>query len=622
MSTYQVSAGVQVLERSVDTTIPAVTTTIGAFVGNFAWGAVGQIQYASTEQQLVNIFNKPNETNYKDFFAAANFLSYSNSIDVVRVVGTGSVNAVSTGTPVLIKNENDYTTNFAAGQNAAIGMFAAKYAGTLGNSIGWSIADSGSFRKTLTGTIDTVTSTKALVGTGTQFVNELEVGTIVKNSAGVIVGVIASITSATSATFVDNSAIALTAAASATATWKYAALFNAPSTSSYAAARGTTNDEVHIVVVDEGGLWTGTKGQVLKTYAFASKAIDAKNDDGTSNYYADVVNRDSKYLWWVGKPSGSNWGVAAANTTFTTLTKPQSATLTGGAIVAPTDGDIILGWNLFANSENVDISLAITGDASTAVKQHVIQNIAEVRKDVVAFVSPSMASVVNNVGDEATDVNTDRSALPSSSYAFMDCGWKYQYDRYNDKFRWLPLNPDIAGLAAAVPNYFESFAGVNKGQIKNCERLAWSPNQQERDMLYLQGVNPVVTMRGQGTYLYGDKTLLAKPSNFDRINVRRLFIGLEKSIATSAKYMLFEFNDAFTRARFKNMTDPFLRTVQGLRGLTDFKVVCDESNNTSDIIDGNQFVASIFIKPSKSINFITLNFVAVGASVSFSSLGA
>lgn len=621
MST-QVSAGIQVIERAVDNAIPAVTTTIGASVGNFAWGAVDEVLFISNEKELVSKLSKPDETNYLDFYSAANFLSYSDALDVVRVVGTGSKNAVSTGTAVLIKNQNDYTTNFANGQSTTIGMFAAKYAGTLGNGIGWSIADSATYTKTITGTIDTSTSTNALVGTGTQFANELEVGSIIKNASGVVVGTIASITSATSATFVENSTVALTSHAGAKSVWRFANLFNAPSTSQYGIDHGSVNDEVHIVVTDESGLWTGTKGQVLETFAFASKAIDAKTTNGTSNYYADVVSRNSKYLWWVGHPTSSNWGTNSSNTTFTSLVKPNSATLSGGAIVAPVDADYINGWEIFANSENYDISLAITGAASNAVKQYVIGNIAEYRKDVVAFVSPNFDSVVSNSGNEVTDVMTDRNALSSSSYAFMDSGWKYQYDRYNDKYRWLPLNPDVAGLAAAVNNYFESFAGVSKGQIKNCERLSWVPQKQERDMLYLNGINPVVTMRAQGTYLNGDKTMLAKPSSFDRINVRRLFIGLEKSIATSAKYMLFEFNDAFTRARFKNTTEPFLRTVQGLRGLTDFRVICDETNNTPDIVSSNQFVGTIMIKPNYSINFITLNFTSVGATVSFSSLGA
>lgn len=619
--TYQVSPGIQVVERAVDNTIPAITTTTGAVVGNFAWGVVGEVEYISNEKDLTEKFSKPNETNYLDFYSAANFLAYSDSLDVVRVVGAASKNAVTTGTAVLIKNKTDYTSNYSTGQVTTIGEFAAKCAGTLGNGLTWSMADSASFTKTLTGTIDTSLSTTALVGTSTLFTTELSVGDTVKDSTGAVIGTIASITSATAATFTANSLVAVTAGANAKAVWKHASLFNAPSTSQFAADRGATNDEVHIVITDGSGLWSGTKGAVLEQYAYLSKGIDAKNSDGTSNYYADVINRTSKYLWWTGHPATSNWGTATSGTTFTTLAKSGNGLLAGGAIVAPTDADIIQGWSLFANSENYDISLAISGAASTAVKQYVIQNIAEVRKDVIAFVSPDFDSVVDNVGNEADDVNADRNALPSSSYAFMDSGWKYQYDRYNDKYRWIPLNADIAGLAASVNNYFESFAGVTKGQIKNVERLAWVPQKNERDMLYLNGVNPVVTMRGQGTYLYGDKTMLSKPSSFDRVNVRRLFIGLEKSIATSAKYMLFEFNDSFTRARFKNMTEPFLRTVQGLRGLTDFRVICDDTNNTPDIVGRNEFVGTIMVKPNYSINFITLNFTSVGATVSFSSLG-
>jgi hypothetical protein len=611
----QVSPGVQIFERSVDNVVPSTTSNIGAFVGAFNWGPVGEITTIGGENDLVTLFQKPTEANYIDFLSAANFLSYSNALKMVRVVGAASKNAVSTGTAVLIKNQTDYTTNYAAGQSSAIGVFAAKYAGTLGNSLGFSIADSGSYTKTLTGTLDSTTSTVNLAGTGTQFSTELEVGSIVKNASGVVIGTIATITSPTAATFAAIPTVALTAA-TANATWKFASLFAAPGTSDYVNQRGGSFDEVHIVITDDGGLWSGVKGSVLKTFGFASKAIDAKNSDGTSNYYADVISRQSTHLWWVGHPASSNWG-GTASTTFTKLVKPLSTTLTGGVDAAPVDADILAGWLLFANSEQIDISLAFTGSASVAVKQYVISNLAEVRKDVVAFVSPAFASVVNNIGLETAAVIVDRNALPSSSYAFMDSGWKYMYDRYNDKYRWIPLNADMAGLAASVPNYFDSFGGVNKGQIKNVERLAWNPDQNARDALYLVGVNPCVTMRGQGTYLYGDKTLLSRPSVFDRVGTRRLFIGLEKSIATAAKYMLFEFNDPFTRARFKNMTEPFLRTVQGLRGITGFKVICDDTNNTTDVVSRNEFVGALYIRPNYSINYITLNFVAVGANVTF-----
>jgi len=265
------------------------------------------------------------------------------------------------------------------------------------------------------------------------------------------------------------------------------------------------------------------------------------------------------------------------------------------------------------------------GAASATVATYAINNVAETRKDCVVFVSPELSDVVDNLGSEATDVTAFRDTLPSSSYAVLDSGWKYQYDRYNDVYRWIPLNGDTAGLAVRTDftnDPWFSPAGFNRGQIKNVVKLAYSPSKTDRDTLYKKGVNPVVSFPGQGTILYGDKTMLTKPSAFDRINVRRLFIVLEKAIATAAKYQLFEFNDPFTRAQFRNLVEPFLRDVQGRRGITDFKVVCDESNNTGEVIDRNEFVADIFIKPARAINFISLNFIATRTGISFEEVGA
>jgi phage tail sheath protein FI len=284
-------------------------------------------------------------------------------------------------------------------------------------------------------------------------------------------------------------------------------------------------------------------------------------------------------------------------------------------------------WAIFADDSQYDISLLPLGKASATVANSVIA-IAEARLDCVVFASPENTTTGEYIigsGSDATDQIIDyRDALPSSSYAVMDSGYKYQYDRYNDKYRWVPLNGDVAGLCARTDNQQDPWfspGGLNRGQIKNVVKLAHNPTKTDRDVLYKSGVNPVVTFPGQGTVLFGDKTLLAKPSAFDRINVRRLFIILEKSIATAAKFQLFEFNDSFTRAQFRNLVEPFLRDVQGRRGITDFVVKCDATNNTGEVIDSNEFVADIFIKPNRSINFITLNFVAARSSVAFSEIG-
>lgn len=554
---FQLSPGVLVVEKDLTNVIPAVASSIGGFVGNFAWGPVLQPVTISSELELVKTFGKPNNNTFQSFFSAANFLSYSGNLLVVRQVSSTAKNAVSTGTAVVIKNEEDWEANYSAGQGA-VGPFAAKFPGELGNSLKVSMADSASF-------------------TG----------------------------------------------------WAYADLFDAaPGTSDYAANLGGSNDELHVVVIDEDGIVTGTPGTVLEKFANLSKASDAKTTQGANNYYARAL-LGSQYILWMDHPTslgatGAEWNTTAAGSTFKTLTAAVSVSLTGGTSgSALVDGDIEAGYDLFVDPETIDVNLLITGHHSLAVAKYVIENVAEKRLDCVVFCSPSLASVYNNVGSEADDILAERSDAAfnvNSSYAVMDTGWKYQYDKYNDVYRWIPLNPDVAGLCARTDNTNDPWwspAGLNRGQIKNVVKLAYKPDQADRDKLYKKGVNPVVSFPGEGTLLYGDKTLLAKPSAFDRINVRRLFIVLEKAIALASKYQLFEFNDAFTRAQFRNLVEPFLRDVQGRRGIYDFRVICDESNNTGEVIDRNEFVADIYIKPTRSINFITLNFIATRTGIAF-----
>ena len=415
---------------------------------------------------------------------------------------------------------------------------------------------------------------------------------------------------------------------------------SAPGQSDYVANHGNTSamDEMHVVVVDDMGSFTGTPGTILEVYKGLSRATDAKNNDNTGNYYKDVINQGSSYIWWA-----NDRGVApsanAENVASSSDVSPYTASFVYGADgydEANTSAFSVIaaGYNMFASAEDVDISLVIQGKplaGSTSVNgitvtsfqlaNYIIDNICEIRKDCVAFVSPPRNLTYNAFGTEATNLVAFRGALRSSSYAVLDSGYKQMYDRYNDVYRWVPMNGDIAGLCARTDQTNDAWwspAGYNRGQIKNIVKLAWNPRKSERDTLYSNGINPVVTFPGQGTVLYGDKTLLAKPSAFDRINVRRLFIVLEKAIATAAKYSLFEFNDTFTRSQFKNLINPYLRTVQGRRGITDFLVVCDETNNTPQIIDTNQFIGDIYIKPARSINFIQLNFVAVATGVQFS----
>jgi hypothetical protein len=402
--------------------------------------------------------------------------------------------------------------------------------------------------------------------------------------------------------------------------WTYSGQFtDAPATSEYVASRAGANDEVHIVVLDAGGQFTGVANTVLERFAFASKASDAKNSDGTSNYYRDVLNTRSKYVWWLAHPGSTpNWGLTSV-ANFDRLSTKVSRRLSAGANGTLTSGDINAAYNKVANPDSVDISLIVSGPANEVIADYLIA-LAETRKDCVVFLSPEKADVVDNSGREETDILAYRTTLTNSTYAVLDSAWKYQYDKYNDLYRWVPLNGDIAGLCARTDlerDPWFSPAGSSRGVIRNLVKLSWNPTKTERDDLYQKAVNPVVTFPGEGTILFGDKTLTNRPSAFDRINVRRLFIVLEKAIARAARSSIFEFNDQFTRAQFVNLVEPFLRDVQGRRGITDFRVVCDDTNNTQEIIDRNEFVGDIYIKPSRSINYIQLNFVAVRSGVSF-----
>jgi Phage tail sheath protein subtilisin-like domain/Phage tail sheath C-terminal domain len=407
-------------------------------------------------------------------------------------------------------------------------------------------------------------------------------------------------------------------------TWTYKGLFtSAPGTSESVAAMGGSHDEMHIVVVDQDGAFTGTRGTVLETYPFISKAADATNN-GVSNYYKQVIFNTSKYVYAIDPVDYANtsatWGSTGA-VSYQGVTN-KSISLVHGQDDVP--ASLELAYDLFTNKEVVDISLVLTGDADVATQQYVIDNVANSRADCVAFVSPPSTAVIGQAGDETTNIQTWLASLSrSSSYTVADSGWKYQFDKYNNVYRWIPLNGDVAGLCVftdTIRDPWFSPAGFSRGAIKNCIKLAWNPSKTYRDVLYAAGVNPVVSFPGQGTVLYGDKTLQSKPSAFDRINVRRLFIALEKSIAQAAKFSLFELNDEFTRAQFVALVTPFLRDVQGRRGITDFKVVCDSTNNTSNVIDSNQFVGDIYIKPARSINYIQLNFVAVNTGVDFTTI--
>jgi hypothetical protein len=648
---FQVSPGVEVKEIDLTNIVPAVSTTIGGVVGTFQKGPVSEITAIASEQDLVKVFGTPNNDNFEYWFSAANFLQYANSLRVVRA-DTGALNATADGSGLQINNDDVYEEDYADG-SGSVGNWASKFPGTWGNALGVSICSNATaFEQTTTSVVDqadvAVGDTTIDVDDGAEF----SVGDIVyfQEADGSQYEITAISTNTLTIRQLDNpnGGGLKTAIADDTAIrrrWRFYDLFDgAPGTSTYASDRGLSSDEMHVVVYDTTGAITGfdndLAGQrttsVLETFAFVSQALSSKTAQGGTNYYVNVVNTGSEYVRWMDHDSSlTNAGTDLASGNSYASTAGDAGvltdTLSGGTDdYAATVGEIKTGYDLFADSETVDVNLIIAGPAPAGTDgvTHAdnIRTLCENRKDVVGFISPRRADVVGVTSSitQTDNVKSFFDNVASSSYIVFDSGYKYMYDRFNDVYRYVPLNSDIAGLSAYTENVADAWfspAGYNRGIVRGAVKLAFNPNKAQRDILYPARVNPVVTFPGQGTVLFGDKTALTKPSAFDRINVRRLFIVLEKAIATAAKFQLFEFNDEFTRAQFRNLVEPFLRDVQGRRGITDFSVVADETNNTGEVIDRNEFVADIFIKPARSINFITLNFIAVRTGVSFSEIG-
>jgi len=632
---FQVSPGVLVQEKDLTRIIPAVSTSIGAVAFQATQGPLDEIVSISSEQELVSKFGKPNSTTFEGFFTAANFLAYSNSLRVVRVQNSSVSNATESGSTFVIKNTTDYQDNYADG-SASVGLWAARTAGVFGNSLSISTCPSATVYEetskttvndastTVGDTVVTVTSATGIsVGDIVNFGDEYEyrVVSISTNDLNIVrkdepqyFGVS------------DSSGLhaIITNGAAVRRRWKHYDLFDkAPGTSPFATSLGGSNDELHIAVIDEDGAISGIKGEVLEVYGAVSKASDAKTPQGDINYYPDVIYNKSSYIYWMDhNSSGSNWGSAASGTTFTDVTTVSNVSLQSGSDgTAATTAQKLSAYQKFADAETVDVGLIMAGNGDATHIDNLI-TIAENRKDAVVFASPERSDVagVADANSQKDNVIGFFNAIRSSSYVVFDSGYKYMYDRYNDMYRYVPLNGDLAGLSARtdlVADAWFSPAGLNRGIIRGAVKLAFNPTKTQRDELYRARVNPVTTFPGQGTVLFGDKTGLSAPSAFDRINVRRLFITLEKAVATASKFQLFEFNDEFTRANFRNIVEPFLREVQGRRGITDFLVVCDETNNTGEVIDRNEFIAEIFIKPARSINFITLQFIATRTGVSF-----
>jgi phage tail sheath protein FI len=633
---FQVSPGVLVQEKDLTRIIPAVSTSIGAFAGTFTQGPLDEVVSISSEQELVSTFGKPNSSNFEDFFSAANFLQYSNSLRVVRVQNSSVSNATESGSAFIIKNTTDYTNNYADG-SASVGMWAARTAGAFGNSLEISQCPSATAyeevnKTTVADAAMAVGDTVVTVTSGTG----IEIGDIVNFGGEYEYRVVGKSTNDLSIVrkeepqyygTSESSGLheAPTNGAQVRRRWRYYELFDkAPGTSPYATSRGGSGDELHIVVIDKEGTITGIKGEILEKFEAVSKASDAKTSQGSVNYYIDVIYKSSNYIYWMDhNASGSNWGNATSGTTFTDVTAISNVSLQSGSDgTTATTGQKKTAYEMYSDGETVDIGLIIAGSGDAVHIDNLI-TIAENRKDSVVFCSPERSDVVGvaNSNTQKSNVVSFFNGINSSSYVVFDSGYKYMYDRYSDVYRYVPLNGDMAGLSARTDltnDAWFSPAGLNRGIIRGAVKLAYSPNKTQRDELYRARINPVVSFPGQGIILFGDKTGLTTPSAFDRINVRRLFIVLEKAIATASKFQLFEFNDEFTRANFRNLVEPFLREVQGRRGITDFLVVCDETNNTGEVIDRNEFIAEIYIKPARSINFITLSFVATRTGVAFS----
>lgn len=682
---FQVSPGVEVKEIDLTNVIPAVSTSIGAFAGHFSWGPVGEVKLVSSEKELINEYGAPVDTttggqydNYTSFLQAASFLKYSNTLRISRACSASALNAAgsrhgSLTTNTLIKKEEDFGSATFGNKP---GVVQARCPGTAGNSLQFKAA-------------------MAIVNGG-----NFDDSTLNNNVSSL------------------------------------------PTTTAWAAANVASDaqDEVHIAIIDEDGVFSGVKGTILEIFEGLSLYSDAVKDGG-SNYYKTVINRDSKYVFineaaFAAEFTGSTYAApgtagstakkfnsaniaasgidtvtsavtsdassgatagtytistedtgvvlsdnTASGATFTvaitlgsggiavssiaivnngtgfavndTITIPETLlgssqgdaneniVLTVSAVTSSNsefsfsllngkDGsstsdaskpaDVVTALTEFQNPEAIDINLLfaeVDPDPSTAkiIGDKIVDVCGTKRKDCVGFISPDPTA------SDTTAVKADLNF--NNSYVVLDSSAVYVYNKYNDTFRYIPANGHVAGLCARTDDTNDPWfspAGYNRGNLLGVTKLKFNPDKTDRDALYKAGINPIISEPGQGILLFGDKTAQKKPSAFDRINVRRLFVVLEKAISTASKFQLFELNDEFTRAMFRNMTEPFLRDVKGRRGITDFLVVCDETNNTGAVIDANRFVADIYIKPARSINFITLNFVATRTGVEFSEI--
>lgn len=640
---FSVSPSVIVREVDASAAVPAVATPPAAIAGVFRWGPVNEPILITSEDQLVNRFGKPSDDNYETFFTAADFLAYSNALYVVRAdndSGVASSSNIVLYPPGTVDEANNDISGTIDTDNSVFGAFEAKYPGSLGNSIevawvtstGYSaeyagIGDIPSNAVSNTQVDQTIDFNTNLVTFETAPANKLpalsvgDVLVIGNDSVGyqeltisawdeteIVDEANTSVLVANEYTIGFSNRYSLRetdiSKLSLTNRWRNAGIFG----------KAPSAGNIHIAVIDKDGLVGGVAGQVIEKFENVSTTPGARLPQGTTNYYVDVIDGFSE---WV---TVANTSVVGTASTATAVYEVMD-----GGIDAQTESTATLAaladaYDTLQNSNEIDISFVLQGkgDDTATRANYIVSNLCETRKDCVAFLSPSKEAVVDELKTNAklTNAIAYRNKVQNSSYWFMDSGYKYRYDKYNDVYRWVPLNGDMAGLASRVEPW-ESPAGFRKGVIKNVVKLAFNPNKAFRDQLYSADINPVMSQTGQGIVLFGDKTGLGLTSAFDRINVRRLFISVEKAIATAAESFLFELNDEFTQTQFRNIVDPFLRDIQGRRGIIDYRVISDATVNTPEVIDQNKFRASIFIKPARSINVIELTFVATRTGVEF-----
>jgi len=748
MAANQSSPGVVIQERDLTTITTQSTANIGVIAAPFEQGPVEEIVDISSERELADVFGKPNDFNYEYWYTAAQFLSYGGVLKTVRVANTALKNAVNTGTAPLIKNFQDYETNFEEANNTW--RWAAKTPGTKGNSIGIFMTDAGAdqiavltapgsgnehefvadeavsaasgaagkvFKYSILLTVDTIVgdftpgaSTTINIGGSEEAVTvlawdpsnkKLEIGL----PSGGVTGILAdgqAITQGNNTAAIDTTierrlyvalnkdsialkatdAVADTNSTSVTVSSvrneydereylpgvKWVNVAVRPGTSKWATEAGGYRDEMHIVVVDIDGKITGTTGALLERFVAVSKASDAKTSVGETNYYVNVLKARSEYIYWgehetgvfnaTGTPADGNWGLSAArqfnllrsatgSTDYpagrTTVGSKNNATYyyrltsgvdyaSSGGVYTVTNTDVATAYELLEDPESQQIDFILTGpsgssDAEALAKITSLTNIVEERRDCMLFVSPRRANIIglSNAQTITNNIIGFFDTLPSSSYVVFDSGYKYIYDKYNDVYRYIPCNGDVAGLCLQTTEVAEPWfspAGFQRGTLRNSIKLAYTPNKTQRDRLYSARVNPIVSFPGQGTVLYGDKTAQSFASAFDRINVRRLFLTIERVVSGAAKSQLFEQNDAAQRSLFLNIVEPYMREVQGRRGVTDFLVKCDEDNNPAEAVDRGEFYAEVFVKPTRTINYITLTFTATRTGVAFTEVAS